>query len=59
MAKHKVRVTLVAECEVEIEVTAAEDEDPADLTPEEERRAIGLADFRPRWSVERTKEVLP
>lgn len=57
MAKHKVRVTLVAECEVEIEVEAAADEDPADLTPQEEREAILLADFRPRWSVERTKVV--
>lgn len=57
MAKYKVRVTLVAECEVDIEVECDEGLDPSDLTPEEERSAIALADFRPRWSVEKAKVV--
>jgi hypothetical protein len=55
--KHKVRVTLAAECEVEIEVECEEGSDPTDLTKEERRRAKDAADPLPRWTVESVEEV--
>lgn len=55
--KTRVVVRLVAECEVEIDVTYKEGEEPTDLTPEEERKAIMLADQRPRWYVDRVREI--
>lgn len=55
--KTKVTVRLVAECEVEIEVDYEEDQDPTDLTREEERKALGLADRHPSWRVEKVWET--
>lgn len=55
--KHEVEVTLRAETTVRIAVWAEEDEDPSDLTPDEERAAINLAEFRARWEVESSRVV--
>jgi hypothetical protein len=57
MTKHRVRVMLVAECDVEIEVECDEGLEPTDLTKDEERRAIDNAEPLPRWRVDRTEEV--
>lgn len=51
--KHKVRVRLVAECEVELEVDVAEGDDPTCLTAEEEVRAESLGESFPDWGVKR------
>jgi hypothetical protein len=53
--KHWVEVTLRAETTVRIEVEAADDEDPCDLLPNEERRAIGEASQFADWEVERVR----
>lgn len=58
MTTYRVRVTLVAECEVDIEVEADEGYDPCDLTRDEERRAIRDAEPLPRWSVKRVDNVV-
>lgn len=50
--KTKVRVTLRAEQEVEVEVEHAEDEDPTDLSADEERAAIRLGSSFPTWTVD-------
>jgi hypothetical protein len=58
MPRHKVCVTLIAECEVEIEVECGEDEDPTDLSKEERARAIELAEDRlPRWTVDQAQVI--
>lgn len=54
---HRVKVKLVAECEVEMTVYAEDGDDPADLTAEEEREAEGLGDSFPTWRVESVEEV--
>lgn len=53
--KTKVRVTLIAEEEVEIEVEHAEDEDPTDLNESEERAATHQASPWPRWTVDHSR----
>lgn len=50
--KTKVRVTLRAEQEVEIEVEHAEYEDPTDLSAREESIAISLASPIARWTID-------
>ena len=47
MSKHKIRVEVAFETwrEVEMEVEVEDDEDPCDLSFDDEKRAIKLADF--------------
>ena len=54
---HKVRVRLVAETEVEIEVWCSDDEEPCDLTDEEKAEAISKGGAFPRWEVESVEEA--
>lgn len=49
---YTVRVRLIAECEVTIQVDAADDEDPCDLTKAEEREAIAAGESFPQWEVD-------
>lgn len=55
--KTKVRVTLVAETHVEIEVEHKEDESPTHLTEEEEAEAIRRASVFASWCVEGSRVV--
>lgn len=55
MAKHRVKVTLRAECEVYVDVEAAEDEEPTHLTKEEQEAAIAQGDSWPQWEIERVR----
>ena len=50
--KQKVRVWLKAETSVVIEVDADPGDDPTDLTPEDERRALDDAPYYPKWEVD-------
>lgn len=53
-----VRVKLIAETEVEIEVEYNEGEDPADLTSEDERNARTAANFKDiEWQIDDAEEV--
>lgn len=55
---HKVRVRLVAETEVEIDVWASDDEEPTDLTKEEQEDALRKAfDASPEWEIDKKWEV--
>ena len=57
--RREVNVTLRAETTVRIAVWVDEGDDATDLTPEEMRTAINLADVRARWDVESVREVTP
>lgn len=60
MPKARVRVTLVAETEVEMEVEYEEGYDPTDLSAREEEKAIALADRDfPDWMVDDVEEMIP
>lgn len=54
---YTVKVTLVAETEVEITVWATDDEDPADLTPDERQKAVSLAAITSDWEIQSVKVV--
>jgi hypothetical protein len=55
--KKRVRVTLVAETTVEMEVEVEEGEDPTHLSPEEEEAAIAKADGWPEWEIDDVEEI--
>lgn len=55
--KTKVRVELTAIKEVEIVVEHEPDEDPTDLTKEDERLAKEVARFFPDWVINRVDEI--
>ena len=55
MLKAHVRVKLVAECEVEVDVTYNEGEDPRDLSPAEKRTALSEGETCPDWEVDRVE----
>lgn len=50
--KTRVRVTLVASTEVEIDVEHQKDESPTDLTKADIQKARSLADVDWRWDVQ-------
>lgn len=52
-----VKVTLRAEQEVEIDVEHAEDEDPTDLSRDEERAAIRKGSSFPTWTIDSPSDI--
>lgn len=55
--KHRIRVTLAAECQVEIDVDVAEGDDPTDLTAGERDAAEDQGDSFPRWEFVRAELI--